>query len=431
MVEHVLVLGHLESPVSDAVVKTLVGPVPRRLVQLGLAANALRPVPGGPVSVPTMFAGWLTSELAPQLLGLTALDTAATLARARRLSTRERAAVLGTSGLSMAAYVAMIRSALRAGDDVDAALAAALGTGYRDLLGREPRPDDALSWRDLARFRMRRPEVKRIRRVAYAPGGRRFELDVYHHRSLPAGRPILLQVHGGGWVIGNKDEQGQPLMNHMAARGWVCAAVNYPLSPRARWPEHLVALKRAVQWLRQNGPQYGADPSFVAVTGGSAGGHLAAMLALTGGDLSLQPGFEEVDTSVQACVPHYGVYDFTDESGEKFTKQRLDALIKPIVMPPDAVYPDDYRAASPLHRIRPDAPPFLVIHGRNDTLVPVAEARAFVARLRETSKSPVAYAELPGAQHAFDIFPSIRSAYVLRGVDYFLEWAYVTRDQRD
>jgi acetyl esterase/lipase len=144
----------------------------------------------------------------------------------------------------------------------------------------------------------------------------------------------------------------------------------------------------------------------------------------------LQPGFEDVDTSVQACVPHYGVYDFTEESGAKFTKQRLDALIKPIVMAPGARYPDDFRAASPLFRVRRDAPPFLVIHGRNDTLVPVAEARAFAARLREASKNPVAYAELPGAQHAFDIFPSIRSAYVLRGVDYFLEWAYLTREQR-
>jgi acetyl esterase/lipase len=154
------------------------------------------------------------------------------------------------------------------------------------------------------------------------------------------------------------------------------------------------------------------------------------MLALTSGDTSLQPGFEDVDTAVQACIPHYGVYDFTDESGEKFTKQRLDALIRPVVMARDARYPEDFRAASPLYRVRPDAPPFLVIHGRNDTLVPVADARAFVARLRDVGKAPVAYAELRGAQHAFDLFPSIRSAYVLRGVEWFLEWAYLTREQR-
>jgi acetyl esterase/lipase len=266
----------------------------------------------------------------------------------------------------------------------------------------------------------------RTRRLPYAPGGRRFELDVYARKDRPGGRPVLLQVHGGAWMIGTKEQQGIPLMMQMAAYGWVCVAVNYPLSPRARWPEHLVALKRAIKWIRENVHDYGGDPSFVAVTGGSAGGHLAAMLALTPDDPSLQPGFEQVDTSVQACVPHYGVYDFTDESGAKFAKHRLDSLIKPVVMPRGATYPDDFRAASPLFRVdgRNDIPPFFVIHGRNDTLVPVREAREFVDRLRAQSDQPVAYAEIGGAQHAFDIFPSIRSAHVVRGVQRFLDWVY-------
>ena len=81
-----------------------------------------------------------------------------------------------------------------------------------------------------------------------------------------------------------------------------------------------------------------------------------------------------------------------------------------------------FRAASPLERVHPDAPPFLVIHGKHDSLIPVREARAFAHRLRAVSRNPVAYAELAGAQHAFDIFPSIRSAHVTRGVERFLEW---------
>jgi acetyl esterase/lipase len=71
--------------------------------------------------------------------------------------------------------------------------------------------------------------------------------------------------------------------------------------------------------------------------------------------------------------------------------------------------------------VRADAPPFLVIHGRNDTLVPVAEARLFVERLRAVSTSPVLYVELPGTQHAFDVFPSIRSSHVVRAVGRFVE----------
>jgi acetyl esterase/lipase len=108
----------------------------------------------------------------------------------------------------------------------------------------------------------------------------------------------------------------------------------------------------------------------------------------------------------------------------------MNSLLRPMVMPRDAKYPDDFRAASPLFRITPEAPPFLVVHGRNDTLVPVREAREFVARLRDTAKNPVAYAEIAGAQHAFDIFPSLRSAGVLRGVARFLEWCHATRDER-
>jgi acetyl esterase/lipase len=402
----------------------------RQLLELGLTANALRPVPGGPASVPAFFAGWLTAELAPHLAAATAVDAGVHLAR-HGVRSRHDALAAAAAGANLAAFAALIAGGRRAAHEIEDALVESLGAGYQDAIVRDPLPDDvSVPWPTLALpFRMRNVDVHRTRRLRYAPGGRRFELDIYSHRDQPSGAPVLLQVHGGGWMIGNKDQQGIPLMLHMAARKWVSVAVNYPLSPRAHWPEHIVALKRAIQWIHEHGPEYGADPSFIAVTGGSAGGHLAAMVALTAGDAALQPGFEDVDTTVHACVPHYGVYDFTAESGAKYTRQRLDALIRPYVMARDAKYPDDYRAASPIYRIREDAPPFLVVHGRNDTLVPVVEARTFVARLREASKNPVAYAELAGAQHAFDIFPSFRSAGVLRGVARFLEWCHATRDE--
>jgi acetyl esterase/lipase len=402
----------------------------RQLAQLALTANALRPIPGGPASVPAFFSGWLTAELAPHLLALSALDSAIHTVR-HGVHTKRDVAGLAVSAANVAGFAALIAGGLRASHEIEDALVETLGVGYREAIARDPMPDDTsapLSSLVLP-FRMRGVNVSRVRRLRYAPGGRRFELDVFHHTDRPPGAPVLLHVHGGAWVIGSKDEQGIPLMLHMAARGWVCVSVNYPLSPRARWPEHLVALKRSMQWIREHSAEYGADPSFVAVTGGSAGGHLAAMLALTAGDSSLQPGFEDVDTSVQACVPHYGVYDFTDESGARFARQRLEALIRPIVMSRDAKYPEDYRAASPLFRINADAPPFLVLHGRNDTLVPVADARAFVSRLREVSKNPVVYAELAGAQHAFDLFPSLRSTGVVRGVARFLEWCHATRER--
>jgi dipeptidyl aminopeptidase/acylaminoacyl peptidase len=85
---------------------------------------------------------------------------------------------------------------------------------------------------------------------------------------------------------------------------------------------------------------------------------------------------------------------------------------------------DAFEKASPLSRIHVEAPPFFVVHGDRDTLVPVAEARGFVEALRATLPVPVVYAEIPGAQHAFEIFPSLRATFVVHGVARFLAWLY-------
>jgi acetyl esterase/lipase len=405
----------------------------RQLVGLGLNANAASPPPGGPPAVPAFFAGWLTSELAPHLLAATVADTAVHLGR-HGLGTRRDRLALAAAALNVAGYATLVTGGHRAKTDTEQALVEALGADYASQLSREP-ADLATPWRALVNpFRMRNAEVAVRRHLPYTEGGRRFLADIYHHRDRPSGAPVLLQIHGGGWVIGTKEQQAVPLMLHMAARGWVCVSVNYPLSPRARWPQHIVALKQALAWIRESIAEYGGDPGFVAVTGGSAGGHLAAMLAVTGNDKALQPGFESADTSVQACVPHYGVYDFTAESGLKFTTQRVNSLLRTWVMSRDARYPEDYRDASPLYRIESGAspiPPFFVIHGSNDTLVPALEARRFVERLRERSDQPVAYAEIRGAQHAFDIFPSVRSAHVVRSVERFLDWCHSTHLSRE
>jgi acetyl esterase/lipase len=393
----------------------------RQLVNVALVANATRPVPGTAASLPAMFAGWLAAELAPQLLALTAVDAGVLVARHGVRAERE---TLLASAVAAAGYARLMARGQRARSEVEDALREAIGDYHADLPRVPDKAELATPWRSLINpFRMTNVDVAATRKLSYAEGGRRFELDVYRHRDAPQNSPVLLQIHGGGWVIGEKEQQGVPLMMHMAARGWTCAAINYPLSPKARWPEHIVAVKRAIAWLREHVHEYGGDPSFIAVTGGSAGGHLAALTALSANDPQWQPGFAEVDTTVQACVPHYAVYDFTDESGSRASKVRLRSLLRRWVMPAEASYPDDYRAASPIFRVHADAPPFFVLHGTNDSLVPIADARAFVAALREISKSPVAYAELHGAQHAYDIFPSIRAAHVVRGVERFLEWA--------
>ena len=94
---------------------------------------------------------------------------------------------------------------------------------------------------------------------------------------------MLVQIHGGGWLWGRKEGQAEPLMGHLAERGWVCVAPNYRLSPRATWPDHIVDVKRALAWVKSNIAEYGGDPGFLVVTGGSAGGHLASLAGLTPG----------------------------------------------------------------------------------------------------------------------------------------------------
>ena len=219
-------------------------------------------------------------------------------------------------------------------------------------------------------------------------------------------------------------------MRHLASRGWVCVSANYRLSPRATFPDHLIDCKRAVGWIRQHGADYGANTDFLVVTGGSAGGHLAALVALTANDPEYQPGFESADTSVSGCVAFYGVYDFTNRSGV-WPHEGLARLLERRVMKVSlATSREAYEKASPIARVTAGAPPFFVIHGQHDTLAPVQPARAFVKRLREVSGQPVAYAELPGTQHAFEVFPSIRSAHVVRAVDVFLRWARATAETR-
>jgi acetyl esterase/lipase len=386
------------------------------LTALGLAGvlNALRPLRATVVLLPAFFWAWLTAELAPQLVVLTVVEAIVFVLLGAVHGVRGWVALV-LAALTVAGLLRLIRSSESAADVADRALAE---------MPDGPEPDSEVE----ATGRLRRffvpmsfthPDVERLVDVPYSDLSKRHRLDVYRHRDHPTGCPTLLQVHGGGWIIGDKREQGRPLMLHLASRGWVCFAPNYRLSPRATWPDHLVDVKRALAWIRQNGSEYGADPGFVVLTGGSAGGHLVALAALTANDPRYQPGFEDVDTSVAGCVPYYGVYDLVGETGTKAARVRRRHLLHRLVMKTT----DDqvYRDASPIDAVRGDAPPFLVIHGRNDTLVPVAEARLFVERLRAVSSSPVLYVELPGTQHAFDVFPSIRSSHVVRAVGRFVE----------
>lgn len=389
-----------------------------------LAWNALRPTYApAPVSILSFLSGWLASELAPHLLVLQ-LAVAAGLARAGALASPLGWVALAMGAASWAGLVVACVRAFGARPAMERALATTYGPRYADEIpeARRARLADAVDWVRVAfPFPLRHADVERVRDVVYGRARTiNLKLDVWRSKARPSGCPVLVQIHGGGWIIGSKDEQGLPLMQHLAARGWVCFGINYRLSPHATFPDHLVDVKRAIAWVREHAREWGGDPSFLVVTGGSAGGHLAALAALTQNDAEYQPGFEAADTSVHACVPFYGVYDFLDRHGAF----RHDGLVKMVSRHVLKATPDEDRdafdKASPISRVHAEAPPFLVVHGDNDTLVPVAMARSFVAELREVARE-VSYAEIPGAQHAFEIFPSVRTELVVHGVARFVE----------
>ena len=127
---------------------------------------------------------------------------------------------------------------------------------------------------------------------------------------------------------------------------------------------------------------------------------------------------------MQAAVPIYGVYDFTSRLGENrlpFWYKRLESKIMKAFRNEE---PEKFRRASPVEQIHPGAPPFFIVHGDRDTLAPVEEARDFASELQSTSRAPVVYAELKGAQHAFDVFCSPRTSHMLVAVLKFLNGTY-------
>jgi acetyl esterase/lipase len=387
-----------------------------------LTLNVYRPLraPAAPAVVSGLL-GWSVGEFA---LHQIALQLALMLAFAASGALGEGAGRLGLVLLlsSWGALLAHYWGGRRVGEIVDAAV--------RDVFAD---PDAASphavaeqvspSWRRiLLPIPVRDARVERIRDLDFGgDAGASIRLDVYRPRAGGGPFPVLLYVHGGGWTIGSKNFQGLATCTHMASRGWLCVNADYRLSPRATFPDHIIDVKRAIRWVREEGVRLGADPDCIVLTGGSAGGHLSALAALTPNDPEYQPGFEEIDTSVRACIPFYGVFDFTGGQ-DHWPHRGLDETVERVVLKLRREDdPEAFRRASPLHRVHPEAPPFLLIHGSADSLVPIEESRVFCRALAEATGGRAALAEIPGAQHAFELFASLRSEQVRAAVERFLD----------
>jgi acetyl esterase/lipase len=362
---------------------------------------------GSPFAV-GWVAGWLSTEFPPHVV------TGHALSRVSRPS-------IGRVGTSWAAQ--------KADQALTAALEGCFGPDFRDLVRH---PACAQSECVTRGGLLRRPGPHRryaaqTSDIPYGPGGTEHLLDIWRREDLAPGRraPVLIQVPGGAWAIGDKRVQAYTLMSRMAELGWICVSINYSKSPRCTFPTHLIDVKRAIAWVRENIADYGGEPDFMAITGGSAGGHLASLAALTPNDPQFQPGFEDADTTVQAVAPYYGVYDFTDF--ENMHELMLPFLEQFVLKTRYSENPERFRSASPVTYAHGQAPPFFVLHGEKDELVPSGQARAFCAALQDAGAATVAYAELANAHHAFDITPTVRSRLAADAVADFLGVVYGRR----
>ena len=384
------------------------------------ALNAKKPFAReGFASIPSFALGLPASELPLSYLAGHAVSTAYALGRGAHRTAAGKLGLAMTAGAS-AVLVGIHKRAGDAEDIIDRALADELGADHAKHAAPSPMAPSRTGLPLLPSPSVRKRYVT-DGHVAYDDFGRRSTLDVWRRPDLPTDgkAPVMVQVHGGAWVTGDKEGQAYPLMVHLVERGWVCVSVTYRLSPRATWPDHITDVKRAIGWVKENIADHGGDPDWVAITGGSAGGHLSSLAALTPNDPQFQVGFEDVDTSVRCAVPFYGAFDWTNRDGSG-REDILEFLEERVVKAKYADSPEIYEQASSMTHVGPDAVPFFILHGTNDALIPVEQARSMVDLMRKESAQPTVYAEFPGAQHAFDVFGAARARAACRGIEQFL-----------
>ncbi|MGW7072241.1 alpha/beta hydrolase fold domain-containing protein [Streptomyces sp. NPDC054855] len=260
------------------------------------------------------------------------------------------------------------------------------GTALRELIA-APHPDVAP---------LPAPDPRALRGIPYAEvdGGRPLELDLWLPDAGTGPAPLVLFVHGGAWRRGRRDDMGPrtrdwtpgPLAR-IAAAGFAVACADYRLSGEAQFPAPLDDLRAALRWLGLRAAELGIDTARTVVWGESAGGHLASLLAL--------------DPAVGAAgaVIWYAPSDLTTPRGpfDPHSATTPEALL--LGAAPASV-PERARAASPVAQAHRDAPPFLLVHGEQDTMVPATHSEALAARLREAGAA-VELRTVPGADHGW------------------------------
>jgi len=243
------------------------------------------------------------------------------------------------------------------------------------------------------------PEGARMQlNIAYVPnGGERQTLDLYRP-ATGTNWPLIVWIHGGAWLEGSKEKPpGLGFLRH----GFALASINYRLSQDAIFPAQLIDCKAAIRWLRAHAPENGINPGRIGVWGASAGGHLVALLGTTGDvkefDTGENPG---VSSRVQAVCDWFGPTDFTQITNDpaELKHDTPDSPEARLIGGPVGQNIEKAQRANPIHYITRDDPPFLIMHGDKDTVVPLEQSQLLADALQKAGV-PVTFHVVPGGGH--------------------------------
>ena len=236
-----------------------------------------------------------------------------------------------------------------------------------------------------------------LRDLAYVPNAApRQHLDLYLPPQSATPRPLIVYIHGGAWRAGSKSECPA---RRLLAFGYAAASVEYRFSQDAPFPAQIQDCKAAIRWLRAHSAQYGIDPRRIGVWGASAGGHLVALLGVTGQatDFDTGPNLSQ-SSAVQCVVDFFGPTDFLRYGQPPRALDSSDSAVAQLLGGPVSTHQQQARAASPLYYVTKSAAPFLILHGDSDPLVPVQQSRELQAALTKSGVESTLHV-IPGAGH--------------------------------
>lgn len=245
------------------------------------------------------------------------------------------------------------------------------------------------------------PDVQVEREIPYASTDNpRQRLDLYlpKMRKGDAPLPVIVNIHGGAFRVGDKSMGVAEILRFVSSGEYAVVSINYRLSGEAIWPAQIHDCKAAIRWVRANAEKYRLDPDRIGVIGASAGGHLVAMLGTAGRDTQLEGDLgpnREVSSAVRCVVDQFGPTDLLAMGGSHDEAESPESLL---IGAPLQDRKDLAKAASPISYVTKDDPPFLILHGTEDPLVPFNQSERLAAALKSAGVECL-FVPVTGAGH--------------------------------